>query len=261
MTPPATGRSGGSRSARGGCRGGSLARGGGCPASRERSRAVRARSAARSSSKHQDAQRRGQRVTLVEQFPDPGGQGKLPTQSRRPPARPRRGHRARGIKRSQVTPAARQGPRQPGQWCRPGSPGRPDRRAVRSRGTSWPSAPNFQRLLTVSSSLHYIKSVSVIGLATLPQVSRSVIGMDLAIREADTTFATRSALTRSGFARNLTRWSRSPSASRPRRPVPRRPGSPRPGVGARLRAAAGVLPGPPHPRAGPGHRRQRSPPA
>ena len=49
--------------------------------------------------------------------------------------------------------------------------------------------PFLQRLLTVSCSPRYIKSVSVIDLAALPQVPGRVIGMDLATRDANAAFA------------------------------------------------------------------------
>lgn len=49
-----------------------------------------------------DAQRRRQRMALVKQLPDPGGQHQLPAAVAAPPALgPGRDHRARGIKRAQ----------------------------------------------------------------------------------------------------------------------------------------------------------------
>jgi len=50
----------------------------------------------------EDPQRGGQGMALVEQFPDPGGEGKLAAGIATAPAgRPLRGHRARGVQGAQ----------------------------------------------------------------------------------------------------------------------------------------------------------------
>jgi hypothetical protein len=91
----------------------------------------------------QDSQRGSQRVALLEQLPDPGGEGKLPARVAAAPAsRPLRDDGARGVQGA-GTPA--------------GAPG-----AGRELFLEQP--------LTVSCSPRYIKSVSVIDLVTLPQV-------------------------------------------------------------------------------------------
>jgi hypothetical protein len=117
--------------------------------------------------------------------------------------------------------------------------------------------------LTVSFSPRYIKSVSVIDLATLPKVSGGLIGMNLATRELDTAFAdvicADPQWLREEFDELISAsFSQPPAPPRPAPPQvppcggPRRPPSRRrPGVHLARVASA---------RAAQGRRRQRSPP-
>jgi hypothetical protein len=117
--------------------------------------------------------------------------------------------------------------------------------------------------LTVSRSARYIKSVSVIDLATLPQVPGRVIGMTVSTREAGAAFADVvyadqqwvdaefDALVSASFGEPPA----PPSPAPPR--VPSRPGFPPP-------PSRRPAPGPADltfPATGPDHGRQRSPPA
>jgi len=118
--------------------------------------------------------------------------------------------------------------------------------------------------LTVSCRQRYIKSVSVIDLVTLPQVPGRVIGMTVSTREADAAFADLicadpqwldaefDALIAASFGE--------PPAQPPPAPprVPPGPGStPPPSPDPASGPAATASPA----AAGPGHGRQRSPPA
>jgi len=115
----------------------------------------------------QDALRGGQGVALVEQLPDPGGEGELAAGVAAPPARrPGRADRAGRVQRAQERlpdPEDLGGP--------PGGVGRVvrvvqgiepsgHRQHLRIGGAE--PGKNFQVLLTVSGSTSYIKSVSVI---------------------------------------------------------------------------------------------------
>jgi hypothetical protein len=123
---------------------------------------------------------------------------------------------------------------------------------------------NLQLLLTVFCSLRYIKSVSVIDLATLLKVPGGLIGMDeLAIREMDTAFA--------DVICADPQWLREEfdeliSASFDQPPAPPPPAPPRVPPSGRGRPPSRRRPGV-HParvapaRAAQGRRRQRSPPA
>ena len=137
----------------------------------------------------QDPQRGGQGVALVEQLPDPGGEGQLAAGVAAAPARgPLRPHGAGGIQRAQerlLHPEHLGGP--------PGGVGRVVRvvQGIEPSGHRryLRSGSNFQEHLTVSCSQCYIKSVSVIDLVMLPQVPGRVIGMTLLAREAAAAFA------------------------------------------------------------------------
>jgi hypothetical protein len=120
--------------------------------------------------------------------------------------------------------------------------------------------PFLKRLLTVSCSPRYIKSVSVIDLAALPQVPGRVIGMDLATRDANAAFAelicADAQWLREEFDALIAASFSQPPAAPPRvPPPPARTGPP----GHRW-----LPPGAPastSPLTPPGQRRQRSPPA
>ena len=237
----------------------------GFPASRARSRAVRARSAARSSS---SARMRSAAVSV-----QPSSNSSLTRAAKAscrvaaaPAARPGRGHRARRVQRAQERLSDAQDLGRPA-----GGVGRvvlvvqitePSGQAGTSRVRR--GRGKFQLLLTVSFSPRYIKSVSVIDLATLPKVPGGLIGMDLATREWDTAFA--------DLMCADTQWLRdefdeliSQSFSQP--PAPPRPAPPRvPPFGGPWRPPSGPR-SRVHParvastRAAPGRRRERSPPA
>ena len=122
----------------------------------------------------------------------------------------------------------------------------------------------LQGHLTVSCSPRYIKNVSVIDLAALPQVSRKVIGMDLATRETGTEFADLmcadpqwlreefDALIAASFGRPPAPPPPAPPRVPPRRVPWHSPSGPRAGHLPARRTVRG---------SGNGCRRQRSPPA
>jgi hypothetical protein len=118
-------------------------------------------------------------------------------------------------------------------------------------------------LLTVSCSASYIKSVSVIDLATLPQVPGRVIGMTLTTREAgaafaDVVYADQQWVDAEFDALISASFSEPPAPPPPAPPrVPPRPGIPPPPSRNPGRVPAVIT----DPATGPGHGRQRSPPA
>jgi len=118
-------------------------------------------------------------------------------------------------------------------------------------------------LLTVSGSASYIKSVSVIDLAALPQVPGRVIGMTVSTREAgaafaDVVFADQQWVDAEFDALISASFSEPPAPPPPAPPrVPPRPGTPCP-------PSRRPAPGPAactFPATGPDCGRQRSPPA
>ena len=119
-------------------------------------------------------------------------------------------------------------------------------------------------LLTVSGSASYIKSVSVIDLAALPQVPGRVIGMTVSTREAgaafaDVVYADQQWVDAEFDALISASFSEPPAPPPPAPPrVPPRPGTPCPPSRRRPPPGqAAVI----SPATGPGHGRQRSPPA
>jgi hypothetical protein len=119
-------------------------------------------------------------------------------------------------------------------------------------------------LLTVSGSASYIKSVTVIDLATLPQVPRRVIGMTLSTREADAAFAdvvfTDQQWVDAEFDALISASFSEPPAPPPPPPPPRVPPQP----GSPFPPSRQLPPGPAavtSPASGRDHGRQRSPPA
>jgi len=122
---------------------------------------------------------------------------------------------------------------------------------------------NLQLLLTVSCSASYIKTVSVIDLATLTKVPGRVIGMTVSTREADAAFAdvvyADQQWVDAEFDALISAAFSEPPAPPPPAPprVPPRPGTPFP-------PSRPPAPGPAAmtlPAIGPDHGRQRSPPA
>jgi hypothetical protein len=117
--------------------------------------------------------------------------------------------------------------------------------------------------LTVSCSASYIKSVSVIDLATLQQVPGRVIGMTLTTREAgaafaDVVYADQQWVDAEFDALISASFSEPPAPPPPAPPrVPPRPGIPPPPSRRPPSAQAAMT----YPATGPGHGRQRSPPA
>jgi hypothetical protein len=119
-------------------------------------------------------------------------------------------------------------------------------------------------LLTVSCTARYIKSISVIDLATLPQVVGRVIGMTLSTREADAAFADvvyadQQWVDAEFDALISASYSEPPAPPPPAPPrVPPHPGTSPPPSRRPLRGqATAIIP----PSTGPEHGRQRSPPA
>jgi hypothetical protein len=118
--------------------------------------------------------------------------------------------------------------------------------------------------LTLSCSAGYIKSVSVIDLATLPQVPGGVIGMTVSTREAgaafaDVVYADQQWVDAEFDALISAAFSEPPAPPPPAPPrVPPRPGNP---STPSRQPAAGLAAIPAGPAAGPARGRQRSPPA
>jgi hypothetical protein len=117
--------------------------------------------------------------------------------------------------------------------------------------------------LTVSGSAGYIKSVSVIDLVMLPQVPGRVIGMTLSTREAGAAFADVVCADQqwvdAEFDALISACFGEPPAPPPPAPprVPPHPGTPPPPSWRPAPGPAALT----FPATGPGHGRQRSPPA
>jgi hypothetical protein len=118
--------------------------------------------------------------------------------------------------------------------------------------------------LTLSCSAGYIKSVSVIDLATLPQVPGGVIGMTVSTREAgaafaDVVYADQQWVDAEFDALISAAFSGPPAPPPPAPPrVPPRPGSPFPPSRQPEAGSPATTAGP---AGGPARGRQRSPPA
>jgi hypothetical protein len=111
--------------------------------------------------------------------------------------------------------------------------------------------------LTVSCSASYIKSVSVIDLATLQQVPGRVIGMTLTTREAGAAFADVVYADQQWVDAEFDALISASFSEPPAPPPPAPPRIPPPPSRRPPLAQAAMT----YPATGPGHGRQRSPPA